>query len=68
MDQELFSVNAPAQRITALLDKGSLTNSQTQERGSLTYGDGTICGRAVAVIATDRHVAGGSFWNGINCN
>jgi len=61
MDQELFSVSAPAQRITALLDKGSLTNSQTQERGSLTCGDGTIGGRAVAVIATDRHVAGGSL-------
>ena len=59
MARDLFSASAPAQRITALLDDGSLVRSQAH--GALIAGNGTIGGREVTVIATDRQVAGGSI-------
>ena len=61
MSGDLFSASAPAQRITALLDTGSLTRGQPQAHGSLIAANGAIGGREVTVIATDRQVAGGSF-------
>ena len=61
MSGDLFSDSAPVQRITSLLDSGSLTRGQAQAHGSLIAGDGRIAGREVTVIATDRHVAGGSL-------
>ena len=57
MSGDSFSTSAPTQRITALLDNGSLT----QAHGSLIAGTGTIGDREVTIIATDRHVAGGSL-------
>ena len=57
MSGDIFSASTPAQRITALLDEGSLT----QAHGSLIAGNGTIGDREVTVIATDRQVAGGSL-------
>jgi acetyl-CoA carboxylase alpha subunit len=59
MSGDLFSASAPAQRITALLDNGSPTRGQAH--GSLIAGNGAIGGREVTVVATDRHVAGGSL-------
>lgn len=59
MSGDLFSASPPAQRITALLDNGSLARSQAY--GSLISGNDTIGGREVTVVATDRHVAGGSL-------
>jgi hypothetical protein len=59
MAPDLFSASAPAQRIAGLLDSGSLTGGQTH--GSLIAGNGAIGGRGVTIIATDRHVAGGSI-------
>ena len=59
MSGDLFSASPPAQRITALLDNGSLARSQAY--GSLIAGNDTIGGREVTVVATDRHVAGGSL-------
>src|SRR5262249_36607341 len=56
-----FSASPPAQRLTALLDTGSLARGQAQAFGSLITGVGTIAGVEVTVIATDRHVAGGSL-------
>jgi acetyl-CoA carboxylase beta subunit len=61
MDGDLFSTSTPAQRITALLDNGSLPRGQARAHGSLIAGSGTVGGREVTVIATDRHVAGGSL-------
>lgn len=61
MSGELFSASAPAQRVEALLDRGSLTRDPVQSHGSLIAGTGTIGDREVTVIATDRHVAGGSL-------
>ncbi len=61
MPRDLFSASAPEQRVKALLDDGSLVRDRTQAHGSLIAGTGTIRGREVAIIATDRHVAGGSF-------
>jgi hypothetical protein len=61
MAGDLFSASTPAQRITALLDNGSLPRGQLQAHGSLIAGNGTVGGREVTVIATDRHVAGGSL-------
>jgi acetyl-CoA carboxylase beta subunit len=61
MTEDLFSASAPAQRIAALLDNGPLTRGQVQAHGSLLAGNGVIDGREVTVIATDRHVAGGSL-------
>ena len=61
MAEAVFSASAPAQRITALLDNGSLTSGQAQAHGALIAGNGTIGGREVTVIATDRQVAGGSL-------
>ena len=57
MSGDIFSASTPTQRITALLDEGSLT----QAHGSLIAGNGTIGDREVTVIATDRQVAGGSL-------
>ncbi len=59
MSGDLFSASPPAQRITALLDSGSQTRGQAH--GSLIAGNGTIGGREVTLISTDRHVAGGSL-------
>lgn len=59
MSGDLFSASAPAQRITALLDNGSLTGGQAH--GSLIAGNGAVGGREVTIIATDRRVAGGSL-------
>lgn len=61
MSGDLFSASPSAQRTTALLDNGSLTRGQAQAHGSLIAGNGTIGGREVTLIATDRHVAGGSL-------
>jgi hypothetical protein len=61
MADDVFSASAPAQRILALLDNGSLRQGQTQAHGSLMAGSGTIEGREVTIVATDRHVAGGSL-------
>jgi acetyl-CoA carboxylase carboxyltransferase component len=61
MSAELFSTSAPAQRVAALLDNGSLPGIQAQAHGSLFAGVGTIGGREATVVATDRRVAGGSF-------
>ena len=58
-EKDLFSASAPMQRITALLDDGSLTNGQAH--GALIAGNGTVGGGDVTVIATDRLVAGGSL-------
>jgi len=54
-----FSASAPAQRIVALLDDGP--PPQVQAHGSLIAGNGTVGGREVTIIATDRQVAGGSI-------
>jgi acetyl-CoA carboxylase alpha subunit len=59
MSGESFSASPPEQRVTALLDSGSLARSHAH--GSLIAGNGTIGGREVTVVATDRHVAGGSL-------
>jgi acetyl-CoA carboxylase carboxyltransferase component len=61
MSADLFSASQPAQRISGLLDDGSLTGGQTQAHGSLMAGIGTIGGREVTLIATNRQVAGGSL-------
>jgi hypothetical protein len=61
MSADLFSTSPPAQRVTALLDNGSLTGGQAQTYGSLIAGTGVIGGREVTIIATDRQVAGGSL-------
>jgi hypothetical protein len=61
MSGELFSASTPAQRIAVLLDDGSLTGGQAQAHGSMMAGIGTIGGREVTLVATDRHVAAGSF-------
>ena len=61
MSEDLFSAGAPAQRIAALLDDESLTGGPLQVHGSLIARSGTIGGREVTVIATDRQVAGGSL-------
>ncbi len=59
MSEDLFSASAPAQRVKGLLDNGSLARGQAH--GSLIVGNGAIGGREVTVVATDRHVAGGSL-------
>jgi len=59
MSEDLFSASAPAQRVKGLLDNGSLARDQAH--GSLIVGNGAIGGREVTVVATDRHVAGGSL-------
>jgi len=61
MAEDIFSASAPAQRIEALLDNGSLPSGRAQRHGSLIAGTGTIDGREVTVTATDRHVSGGSL-------
>ncbi len=61
MSGDLFSASPPAQRITALLDSGAPPRGHAQAQGSLTVGNGIIGGREVTLIATDRHVAGGSL-------
>ena len=61
MSADAFSASPPAQRITALLDTGSLARGQAQAFGSLITGVGTIGGKEVTIVATDRHVAGGSL-------
>src|SRR5258706_944937 len=61
MSGELFSACTPALRIAALLDDDSLSGNQAQAHGSMIAGIGTIGGREVTLIATDRHVAAGSF-------
>jgi len=61
MSADQFSAATPAQRITALLDAGSVTSGQAQKYGSLTAGNGIIGGREVSIVATDRQVAGGSL-------
>ncbi|HEX4985893.1 MAG TPA: biotin-independent malonate decarboxylase subunit gamma [Burkholderiales bacterium] len=58
---DAFSASAPARRITALLDPDTLARGQAQAFGSLIAGTGAIGGEEVTVIATDRHVAGGSL-------
>ncbi|MEO8007123.1 MAG: biotin-independent malonate decarboxylase subunit gamma [Betaproteobacteria bacterium] len=61
MPEDLFSASTPLQRITALLDVGSLTGDLEPAHGSLIGANGTIVGRQVTVIATDRNIAGGSL-------
>jgi hypothetical protein len=61
MSGDLFSASTPAQRVTALLDNGSLTGGQAKTYGSLIAGTGVIGGREVTIVATDRQVAGGSL-------
>src|SRR5258708_3139102 len=56
-----FSASSPAQRVAALLDPGSFRGIADEARGALTAGAGSVGGTAVAIAATDRHVAGGSF-------
>jgi len=58
---DTFSASTPSQRITALLDAGSVGAGGPEAHGSLCAADGSIAGHAVSVIATDRRVAGGSF-------
>lgn len=61
MPGDLFSASPPAGRITALLDSGTWERGQAQVHGSMIARIGMIGGREVTLIATDRHVAGGSL-------
>jgi len=61
MPGDLFSASPPAQRISALLDGGTLEHGQAQVHGSMIARIGMIGGREAALIATDRGIAGGSL-------
>ena len=61
MPGDLFSASPPAERITALLDSGTWEHGQAQAHGSMIARIGMIGGCEVTLIATDRHVAGGSL-------
>ena len=61
MSSDSFSASSPAQRVAALLDPGSFRGIADEARGALTAGTGGVGDTAVAIAATDRHIAGGSF-------
>ena len=61
MPGDLFSASPPAQRITALLDSGTLEHGQALVHGSMIARVGMIGGREATLIATDRGIAGGSL-------
>ncbi len=61
MTSDSFSASNPAGRVAALLDPGSFREIAQEARGALTAGTGTVGGAAVAIAATDRDIAGGSF-------
>ena len=61
MSFDSFSASNPAGRVAGLLDPGSFREIAKEESGALTAGTGTAGGTAVAIAATDRDVAGGSF-------
>ena len=61
MSSEPFSASTPAARVAALLDAGSFRQIAQETRGTLTAGTGTMAGKAVAIAATDRDIAGGSL-------
>ncbi|HVY08302.1 MAG TPA: biotin-independent malonate decarboxylase subunit gamma [Burkholderiales bacterium] len=61
MSGDAFSASPPAQRVTALLDNGTLDRGQAHASGSLIAGFGSMGGKEVTIVATDRHVAGGSL-------
>ena len=61
MPGDRFSASPPAQRIKALLDSGTWEHGQAQVHGSMIARIGMIGGREITLIATDRHVAGGSL-------
>ena len=61
MSSDPFSVSTPAARVRALLDPDSLREIAQETRGALTAGTGTVAGKKVAIMATDRDIAGGSL-------
>jgi hypothetical protein len=61
MSSDSFLASSPAGRVAALLDPGSFREIAQEARGALTAGTGTVGGTAVAIAATDRDIAGGSF-------
>ena len=61
MSSDSFSTSNPAGRVVALLDPGSFREIAQEARGALTAGTGTVGGATVAIAATDRDIAGGSF-------
>ena len=61
MSSDSFTAGNPAGRVGALLDSGSFREIAQVARGALTVGTGTVGGTAVAIAATDRDIAGGSF-------
>lgn len=56
-----FSKADPAERINALLDPGTPQHCVRSEGLALAIATGLLGGRVVAVAATDREIAGGSF-------
>ena len=61
MSSDLFSASNPAERVATLLDPGSFRAIARDARCALTAGTGTVDGTGVAIAATDRDIAGGSF-------
>lgn len=56
-----FSKATPTERITALLDPGSLQLAAETKGLALASAAGLLGGWPVAIVATDREIAGGSF-------
>lgn len=56
-----YSGSNPRDRIDGLLDPGSFRSLEGPATGSLRAGFGTLGAKHVAIAATDREVAGGSF-------
>ena len=61
MSSDSFSASNPAERVATLLDPGSFRATARDARCALTAGTGTVGGTGVAIAATDRDIAGGSF-------
>lgn len=61
MTGSAFSKAEPIDRITALLDPGSMQLATGPEGLALASAAGLLGGRPVAIAATDREIAGGSF-------
>lgn len=61
MTGSAFSRAKPIERITALLDPGSLQLAAGAQGSALTCATGLLGGRAVLVAATDREISGGSI-------
>jgi len=58
--RESYSGRGALQRIEGLLDPGTFVRSPAAQ-GSICVGQGMLGGKPVAIAATDREVAGGSF-------